>query len=127
MACRTMARLLVGEHCLASNTGRMLGKGCTYGSRLCNLCDEYSPEDVTHLLFVCPSVASFRSELWHDVGECAPDGLVKEMRGMSAPELTMFLFSGFRVTYTVEWGNLYSVVCRYVHKVYRWRSDAGSL
>ena len=114
---------MVGEHCLAINTARMVTSGCRYGSRLCNMCSIYVIEDVPHLLFVCTSAASLRAQFWKAMGDGAPSAFVREMTRMSPIELTEFCLSGFNVSYTSEWEDIYSLVCRYIHAVYAGRSE----
>lgn len=111
--CRTMIRLMVGEHELQSN-GR-------HASRVCQLCDLYVVEDVPHMLFVCPSLRITRIWMWREIENIAPAGLLNEMYDMLPSRLCVFWFSGFKCKYVHEWLDLYSRICSVIHTMYKKR------
>ena len=119
--CKTMVRLMVGEHGLSSNVGRWRRKGQSTPTRLCQLCDMYVEEDVPHILFTCPMVFDKHNFFWTTVSHVAPKLLIMNIRGMPPVERTIFLLSGFQCPYVVEWEYVYSVCCRYVHDTYMYR------
>jgi len=121
-ACRVMARLMSGEHCLASSVGRRRAKQVSYNTRLCALCVLYEIEDVAHMLFRCPFYLESLDLLWKELGRVGPNVLVRDMQSMPAHELTYFWFSGFRCKYCLEWVDMYSIICKYIHSVYDKRS-----
>jgi hypothetical protein len=123
--CRTMARLMVGEHGLASNIGRRQDKICTYRTRLCQMCNMYVVEDVAHMLFTCKISKSGIEEFWKSIRLVAPQKLVLEMEKLPPGELTIFLFSGFKSPFIHEWEDVYRIICRYVHYTYNARINVG--
>ena len=125
--CKTMVRLMVGEHGLSSNVGRWRRKGQSRPTRLCQLCDMYVEEDVPHILFTCPMVFDTLNLFWTTVSHVAPKLLIMNIRGMPPVERTIFLLSGFQCPYVVEWECVYSVCCRYVHDTYMYRMNNQSI
>ena len=114
--CRTMIRLLVGEHCLASNPGSRTAQ--KNASRICDWCSSYKREEVSHFLFECSSIQQALCRFWSDMRNVAPPQLVNAMQTMSPQDLTVFCMSGFCCKYTPEWSIVYSVVCKYIHAAY---------
>ena len=108
--CRTMIRLMVGEHDLQTN-GR-------HDTRVCQRCDQYVPEDVPHMLFVCPSLHDDREMMWRGIRKVAPVAIMQEMFNMLPCQLCAFWFSGFHCTYVKEWSEMYSAICYSVQLMY---------
>ena len=110
--CKTLLRLMTGEHGLGSNTG--LWHGCNISS-ICVLCDAYRTEDVTHALVQCEWSSDAMVGVWSDIRRVAPQGLVHEMENLGPDDLISFWLSGFKCTYIPEWVELYCIVC-----IYKW-------
>lgn len=120
--CRTMMRLVVGEHCLATNVGsHNSNKG--YVSRTCQICPLHIREDVHHFLFDCISVRGHVECFWQELANVAPPQMFNAMQSMSAFDVTVFCFSGFQSKYVPEWDDLYHVICTYIYKVYTIRQS----
>ena len=123
--CRNLIRLLVGEHCLATNAG---WRNSTHiNSKMCNMCNKYFAEDVPHLLFECTRVESELERIWVALQFVAPDSLVCEMKKMCPLELTAFWLSEFKSRYIHEWRETYAVVCNYIHDTCTTRRIADEL
>ena len=122
--CKTLFRLMCGEHGLNTNT-------CLWNVRnkstICQLCDLYIAENVPHILFECSYILEELSSVWNSTRIVAPSALVQNMVAMTPNELTCFWLSGFRCAYIPEWEELYCVVSRYIHDTYRNRMSVKEL
>lgn len=114
--CKTLLRLIAGEHCLSSNF--IPDKSKTYKSKMCTLCQMYVTEDILHFLFECTHSVPSLNQFWDSIKIIAPLSLAVEMQKMSPSKLTTFCMSGFHCRYVPEWSEIYHVVCKYIHDLY---------
>ena len=114
--CKTILRILVGEHCLASNPGSQ--KYQLNKSKLCQMCNTYAVDDAPHFLFACEASHAKLNQFWDAMTHVAPERLMCEIRGMSATERTKFFLSGFNCKYVNEWSDVYEVICIFICDLY---------
>ena len=115
--CKLMLRLLAGEHCLETNTVRHKSK-CEFLNTVCTLCNNHAEADLPHMLFLCESLREHRMLLLARLSESCPTPLQKSWNNMSPSERTQFILSGFRISFTVEWINMYHTALRFVTNMY---------
>jgi hypothetical protein len=110
---RIMCRMLMDRHCLREAT-------CHYNksSPNCILCTDNVPESVCHMLFRCKALDCHRDLLWKNVLESAPIALQYELHNMSDIERTVFIFSGFRCKFVIEWKDLYIELINFCTNMY---------
>ena len=105
-------RLMCGQHVLACNRGQ-----CN-GSKICKLCDLYETETVSHLLFSCTKFTVLRATQWAEVLNSMPDQMAQHVLTLNSRDKVIFLMSGFNGNYTVEWLDIYEVVCNFISRIY---------
>ena len=87
--CRTMLRLLTGNHEIAE---RLRRNGT---SRTCHQCTMMVTDSIPYMLFECASGSQLRRNLWSDVIINSPKVLADKMSEMNFRERSNFLLSGF--------------------------------
>ena len=110
---RVMCRLLMDRHCLSEVT-------CHYhkSSPNCKLCTDNVVESLSHMLFKCEALHCHRNKLWREVLESAPVALQQELCNMSDNERTVFIFSGLKCHFVIEWMDLYIKLLHFCTNMY---------
>ena len=93
-----------------------------HGIRCCGLCGTEN-ESTIHVLFDCNKLRECRSQMWNNVTESMPEGLKLEMDSRDNTEKAIMLLSGFGQSFIHEWTQLYSNSARFVHTMYKKRSQ----
>ena len=75
----------------------------------CKLCHMALRETVQHVLFMCPGLEAQREALWHDVIGMMPKAQASDITRLNPKNKTAFPLS--------------CLGARYVHKMYKYRSD----
>ncbi len=118
---RTVMRLLCGQHVLAvSRRNRADGN-----STMCNLCDGYEAETVSHFLFKCTHFSATRESAWKDVLLSMPKAMAEYVTGCNHMEKMIYVMSGLNSTFTQEWLDVYESVCVFVTKMYNKRCSSA--
>ena len=109
--CKTLIRLMAGEHELRSN-----GRHTSY---ICQNCGDYEVEDAPHFHFKCKMFDNPRKLLWIPIKKAAPSVLLREMEIVSPLSLSILLFSGFHCNMFMN-GHpcIMNAICYYVHAMY---------
>ena len=111
--CRTMLRLLTGNHEIAE---RLRRNGT---SRTCQQCTMMVTDSIPHMLFECASGSERRRNLWSDVINNSPKVLSDKMSEMNFRERSNFLLSGFYSPEPViEWESMYISVSLFINTMY---------
>ena len=116
--CRLTVKLLIGDHGL--NAGRQHHKVKT---KLCQLCDSYDVEDVSHLLFKCDSLSVHRDRELPLLIQSMPGVMGSELQNMNTTEQTAFRLGGMRSGYIPEWNDTLVAVAYFVAAMYSHRRN----
>lgn len=114
--CQTIVKLLTGNHAL--NSGRQHHVNHT---KLCQLCESYDVEDLSHVLFKCESLAECRAREWPVLLDALPGVMATEISRLSNDRKTVLILSGFNSVYIPEWNTAFIAAASYVFKMYRAR------
>ena len=119
---RAICRLLMAQHCLNSVVSHY-----NKASPLCALCDNYTVETPSHLLFDCSYNTNRRAVLWTRFIDHVPNALCQELHAMSSKEKTEFILSGFNCNFVPEWTHVYSAVLDYCYQLYQDRRELSNV
>ena len=72
---------------------------------------------------MCPGLEAQREALWHDVIKKMPNALASDITQLNPKSKTTLLLSCLGCGFVKEWANTYESIARYVHKMYKYRSD----
>ena len=123
--CKTVLRLITGEHALNSNPGSRLK---TSNSGLCDQCEMYSLESVYHLLFECDAYLTERIIYLNALSETMPLAMRTQFNTMPGMVKVKFLLSGFGLEgFCREWLSTYIKVVEFCHHLYRIRCEKAGL
>ena len=115
-----LCRLLYNQNCLNCVVSHF-----NHTSPLCSLCDMNVIESPSHMLFECCNVMyNTREKLWQNVLQAAPGGMRVELRLMRKEEKTVFIMSGFKCDYIIDWSNLYSSMLDFCYTLYKRRQSS---
>ena len=84
--CKTLMRLMTGEHLLQSNTYHRTNTYSYVDSPNCKLCTNFCCETVSHMLFTCPKFSNQRTYMWENVKHLCPDQLFLTLNDMDAKD-----------------------------------------
>jgi hypothetical protein len=112
---KVILKLLLNVHGLKCSAARYTGNGA---SVLCEQCDHYQAETISHVLFECIGSADLRSVLWADVMDACPPALVLQINTMLLEDKVVFLLTGLHSTYTQEWFEVFACIARYISSIY---------
>ncbi len=116
--CKVVIKLLTGNHALGAGRRRHV-----VNSSLCQLCNTYEQESVSHMLYRCPGLLEERVRETPRLLDSLPGVLSREIQGMSDDEKTVFLLSGLRSDYIVEWNDSFLAVAHFVSCMYHAREN----
>jgi len=74
--------------------------------------------DVSHILFVCPSNKDSRIVLWEKVKECTPGPMFHNMSIMVLEDRTKFILNAFYSRYISQWKVTYDALSNFIYLVY---------
>jgi hypothetical protein len=119
--CRTILALLTGSHALGTSRGRF-----THNSRICQNCDMYVEESLTHFLMECESLSEHRGALMDTVRDKMPPAMVQSMAAMTAEQQAQFLLGELGNSHVPDWYDIHRAVINMCYRLYKAR-DACQL
>ena len=115
-ACRMLVRVLCADHSLNSRRGRFVNH-----TMLCQMCNMYEIETVTHTLFECPGLEETRQSAWSAFLQQAPPAMREDIMQMTHSDKSAFILSGFRAQYNNDWQPLYETLALFVSRMFNER------
>ncbi len=114
--CRTLMTIITGGHSLGVG-------GCRFvlNTNLCQLCDIYVEEDITHFLLMCEGLDRERKTLMQNVTDAMPPAMVDSLSSMSHENQLVFLLGELGSTDVREWYGIHWAVIELVHGLYKAR------
>ena len=116
--CKTLIAIVAGEHSLGCGKGKYI-----YGSKMCQLCDHYAEESVSHFLVVCPGLEPVRSPFLSAVLDVMPPAMVESFSLMPFRQQTFFLLGEMGRTRVNEWESIHRAIIVLVHGLYKAREE----
>ena len=98
--------------------GQFRHVGTSVRSRHCQLCDTWEADDVPHLLFKCNQFSGQRNQLWDNVLNSMPEPMSHHVLNLNVNDKARFLLSGFNVSFTREWLDVYGAVAIFASSLY---------
>ncbi len=114
--CRTVLLLITGTHSLATARGRF-----AQCSRLCQLCDRYVEETITHFLLECVALTTHRDPLFQLVKDLMPPAMVNALLCMTPEQQMQFLLGELGYTNVSEWYDIHRAVACMCYELYKAR------
>jgi len=113
--CINIIKLLLGVHKL--NT--VLVKQRNITSPMCNLCQSYESETVSHFMFRCSNSEKERTKLWNEIQLSCPSTILMEsINAMSDDTKSAFLLTGLNDSYVPEWSIFFHAIANFINKMY---------
>ena len=107
--CVNIMKLSLGVHML--NSVLFKHRGNVIHSPVCQLCDSYENETVSHLLFQCSVFHVTRVTLWASVKSSCPSLKLHEfLMSKSDTETTKLLLTGLNNWYVKEWSEFFKAI-----------------
>ena len=119
-AAQSMLKLICGQYKMHGAQGQAANL-----SGRCAICGDFEADDVPHLLFTCHHFLTLRDPLWGNVISTMPEPMVQHVIGLNAKDRTIFLLSGFHVSFTSEWIDIYGAVAVFAHRLYEAKVHGG--
>ena len=108
--CILMMKLLVNDYDYPS------GKRFNGDRRWqCDKCAQYTLHKLGHRFFECNVDEHDINISWRTIEGVCPPALWKEMTNMGLRNKCIFILSGFRSSYIVEWHFIYQSICAHIH------------
>ncbi len=116
--CRILISLLAGELNLGCGKGRHIRR-----SSLCQLCEHYVEETISHFLLECSGLQEARGTLLKELFAVMPPGMVHSLSSMTHSKQAEFLLCTMGRTHVAEWEAILVKVIDLVYGLYRARDD----
>ena len=114
--CKTLIRLLVGEHTLGCGKGKHI-----YKTKLCQLCDSYVEETIPHFLLQCSGLQRQRVPLLAGIRTTMPPAMISTVDNMTDVKQSQFLLGEMGRTFVAEWCDIHRGIIDLVHGLYQAR------
>ena len=90
---------------------------------MCQLCDQYVEETISHFLLECPGLEPARDELMSSVLNVMPPAMITSLHSLSARQKTGFLLGEMGHTRVAVWLELHQAIIVFVHGLYKARQE----
>lgn len=99
--CKILVSLIIGSHNLGCGKGRHVHK-----TKLCQICDSFVEETISHFLLECPSLDTTRVALYSELCKEMPHGMLNSFNLMSTCKQAEFLLCELGRSNVREWDQI---------------------
>jgi hypothetical protein len=110
--CKFLISLIVGTHNLGCGRGKHIRR-----SGLCQLCDSYVKETISHFLLECTRLHDLRSVLLTELFNVMPQAMVDSLKFMSPCKQAEFLLGEMGQTHVLEWEMVHLKIIDLVYRL----------
>ena len=84
----------------------------------CQLCNSHDLGNVCHVLFECTELSAVRTPLLVTGYRCMPAAMNDCFKMFSNRQKTVFLLSGLKCEFVVEWADIYKSIVYFIAEMY---------